>query len=63
MKEGMLLNYLQKAKTDNFEEWKQFHLREIINAARISDSHTNVVRYYDAYTWTEVKYNSYICYF
>ena len=43
-------------KTDNFEEWKQWHIREIINAARISDTHDNVVKYYDAYAWTEVKY-------
>ena len=43
-------------KTDNFEEWKQCHLRKIVNAARLSESHDNVIKYYDVFTWTEVKH-------
>ena len=43
-------------KTNDFEEWKQCHLREIVNAARLSEPHDNVVKIYEAYAWTEVKY-------
>ena len=41
-------------KTDNFEEWKHCHLREILNTARLSETHKNVVKIYDVYAWTEV---------
>ena len=45
-------------KTKKFEKWKDFHMREIINAARLSEPHNNVIKFYDAYTWTEVKHYS-----
>ena len=41
-------------RTTDFEKWTDDHLREIINAARISEIHNNVVKIYDTYIWTEV---------